>query len=275
VRRGPKGRKSRAAGAEREPGHVTDEPTKLGNARAPRRDRRLGCGFLGSCGPLSDGEAGDGPVPQLAATAAVTAAPPPGYRGCAEVSVREAYSTRFDEAVAFTVQAFRTQRRKGSEVPYLTHLFAVMALVGEHGGDEDQMIAALLHDYLEDIEGSSADHLERRFGPRVRSMVEQMSDTEVRPKPPWRARKETHLARLAVAPLDVRLVVAADKLHNCEAVRRDVLRLGDEAFGVFNGGKAGTLWYYREAAEVLGQGWSHPLLDRLREAVRELHVAAG
>src|SRR5512135_2411954 len=77
------------------------------------------------------------------------------------------YSERVDLALVFTAEAFRTHFRKGSGVPYLGHLLAVAALVADHGGDEDQIIAALLHDYLEDVEGSAESALEQRFGARV------------------------------------------------------------------------------------------------------------
>ena len=107
-----------------------------------------------------------------------------------------AYSDRFDRAVALAVEAFRPVRRKGSRVPYITHLMMVCAIVGEHGGSEDQMIAAVLHDYLEDIEGSSVALLEREFGPQVAEYVLALSDTTTRPKPPWRERKEAYLALL-------------------------------------------------------------------------------
>src|SRR5829696_6971427 len=95
------------------------------------------------------------------------------------------YSPRLDEAIALAVDAFRHETRKGTRVPYLAHLLQVMVLVAEHGGDEDQMIAAVLHDYLEDIDGASADSLRVRFGDRVTDLVVGLSDTTVRPKPPW------------------------------------------------------------------------------------------
>ena len=106
------------------------------------------------------------------------------------------YSNRFDDAAALAIDAFRHIKRKATGVPYVTHLMQVCVTVGEYGGDEDQMIAALLHDYLEDVEGSSADELEARFGRRVREMVLALSDTVVRPKPPWRERKEKYLVLL-------------------------------------------------------------------------------
>lgn len=86
------------------------------------------------------------------------------------------YSARLDRAIARATHAFRDVRRKGSGVPYLSHLLQVLVYVAEFGGDEDQMIAAVLHDYLEDIDGSSSAELEQGFGPRVAELVVGLSD---------------------------------------------------------------------------------------------------
>jgi len=162
--------------------------------------------------------------------------------------------------------------RKGSGVPYITHLFAVSALVGEFGGDEEQMAAALLHDWLEDIEGSSNQELERRFGARVARIVLACSDTTVRPKPPWKRRKLDHLAHLVHQPPAVRLVVACDKLHNARCLVREVATLHDAAFDCFNAPKNEVLWYYDAACTALATGWEHPAVDALRAVVDELRT---
>ncbi len=189
------------------------------------------------------------------------------------------YTSRFDDAAGFAIAAFREHTRKASNVPYITHLFAVCALVGEYGGDEDQMIAALLHDWLEDVPGASAATLEARFGGRVASMVEALSDSAAPPpggtKPEWRGRKEAYLAHLRVAPSEVRLISCADKLHNCQTIRADHARVGVEVFTRFTGKRDGTLWYYRAVHEALATGWQGPLLDRLKCEVDALHRDAG
>lgn len=187
----------------------------------------------------------------------------------------DAYSTRLDDAILLACQAFRPIHRKATAVPYLTHLLAVCALVGEHGGDEDQMVAAVLHDYLEDIEGSTREALADQFGERVASLVVGLSDHTVRPKPPWRERKEAYLAQLAAKPPDLKLISAADKLHNCRSIVRDHRAQGDAVFQRFRGRKAGTIWYYRQLVVELGKGWKHPLLDELAVAVRELEDLAA
>lgn len=184
------------------------------------------------------------------------------------------YSRRLDDALGLAADAFRTHVRKGSGVPYLTHLLSVMAIVGEHGGDEDQMIAAVLHDYLEDIDGARAEALEARFGPRVRRMVEALSDATSTPKPPWEDRKRGYLARLAEEPAEVKLISAADKLHNARSILRDLQQHGDRVWERFTASREQSLWYYRGVVEALAEGWSHALLEELRAVVEELHEAA-
>jgi (p)ppGpp synthase/HD superfamily hydrolase len=187
----------------------------------------------------------------------------------------EFYSKRLDDALALAADAFRSRRRKGTTIPYLSHLLAVMAIVAEHGGDEDQLIAAVLHDYLEDIEGASRDLLASRFGERVTSLVEGLSDSTGYPKPPWEERKRAYLVHLAGATPDLKLVSAADKLHNARSIRRDLKSGGPAVWKRFSASPTDTLWYYREVTRALGEGWAHPLLDELVDEVAALHAAAG
>lgn len=186
-----------------------------------------------------------------------------------------AYSDRFDAAVALAVNDFRSTVRKGTSVAYVTHLFAVTCLVGEYGGDEDQLIAAMLHDWLEDIEGADPEVLEARFGPRVRRLVEGLSDSVEHPKPPWRPRKEAYLAHLRGAPSDLKLISAADKLHNAQCIRRDFATVGTTVWSRFTAGREGTLWYYQQVAEALKNDWPHPLALRLSQEVTALQADAA
>lgn len=163
----------------------------------------------------------------------------------------------------------RAQTRKGSSVPYLSHLLAVSALVIEHGGDEDQAIAALLHDAMEDQDVTEAE-IAARFGPAVAAAVTGLSDAFGGPKGPWEARKRTHIAKLREAPVTLRLVSAADKLHNGRAMVRDLRLQGPALWRHFNASPAQTVWYYRAMLEALSEGWSHPILDELREVVDAL-----
>jgi GTP pyrophosphokinase len=183
----------------------------------------------------------------------------------------EATTARLTDALAFTAEAFRHKHRKGSGVPYLIHLLYVTALVGEAGGDEDQIIAALLHDYLEDIPAGTEAELAARFGSRVARLVVALSDTVVHPKPPWRERKIKYLGHLVTESAEVKLISAADKLHNCTSIVRDHQVMGDAIFERFNPDKKGTLWYYRSVVAALANNWSHWLLAELRVSVEELH----
>jgi (p)ppGpp synthase/HD superfamily hydrolase len=115
------------------------------------------------------------------------------------------------KALEFSTQLHAGQTRKGTAIPYVAHLLAVASLVLTHGGNEDEAIAALLHDAVED-QGGKRD----RFGKNVASIVDDCSDTDVEPKPPWKERKERYLAHLGSASPSAKLVAAADKLDNLE-----------------------------------------------------------
>ena len=131
-------------------------------------------------------------------------------------------SDRFNRALSLASSLHASQARKGGEVPYIAHLLAVCALVLEAGGDEDLAIAALLHDAVEDQGGESTLLIIRqRFGDRVADVVNGCTDTDETPKPPWKQRKQDYLDHLRGAPDDVRLVSAADKVHNARSILFD------------------------------------------------------
>lgn len=185
-------------------------------------------------------------------------------------------SARFEAALTFAARLHRDQVRKGTAIPYVSHLLAVASIVLEHGGDEDEAIAALLHDAIEDQGGAETrEKIRAQFGDRVVSIVDGCTDAEVMPKPPWRERKETFLASLAGAPDSVRLVAAADKLHNARAVLADYRRLGESLWGRFNSGKEGTLWYYRTAVEQLRRYGAPELAEELDRVISELERLAS
>src|SRR6266571_1946710 len=123
-----------------------------------------------------------------------------------------ALTSRFEEALTFATQLHAKQLRKGTTIPYVAHLLAVTALVLENGGDEDEAIAALLHDAIEDQGGAATrEAIRRRFGERVVAIVHGCTDTDVTPKPPWRARKEAYIEHLRHASPSERLVALAAK----------------------------------------------------------------
>lgn len=185
------------------------------------------------------------------------------------------YSERLDEALRFAAEQFRFRVRKGSGVPYVTHLLQVCCTVGEHGGDEDQMIAAVLHDYLEDIPGATREGLAERFGERVARLVVALSDSTTLPKPSWPERKERYIEHLRREPPELKLISVADKLHNANSIVRDQVRMGDEVFERFSAEKAQTLWYYRAVVGALADGWDHELVAELDALVDRMHALGG
>jgi len=185
-----------------------------------------------------------------------------------------AYSQRLIDAFTYAADLHADQTRKGTGVPYITHLMAVGALVGEHGGSEDQVIAALLHDAVEDQGGKrTLDAIRTRFGEPVAEYIAACSDTDVHPKPPWRERKEAFVVRTRTACPEAKLIIAADKLHNMRSLTVIIRREGHAVWERFRGGREGTAWYHRAMLEALGTAWRHPILDELDDALAVLHRA--
>jgi len=175
----------------------------------------------------------------------------------------------------FATRKHAGQTRKGTAVPYIAHLLSVAGLVLEAGGDEDLAIAALLHDVVEDCGGAPMlKQIRHRFGKRVAHVVDGCTDTDLDPKPPWRQRKEDYLKHLRTADADVRLVSAADKLHNARSVLADYREIGDPVWERFHGKRNGTLWYYRALLDEFRRGNANPLIPQLERVINELEAAA-
>lgn len=171
---------------------------------------------------------------------------------------------RFRDALDYALELHGDQQRKGSDTPYAAHLLAVASLVLEDGGDEEQAIAALLHDAPEDQGGlETLSAIRSRFGDQVADIVHGCTDTYENPKPPWRQRKETYLEHLGSASSEIRRVSLADKLHNARSILTDLLRSGEAVWERFNGGKDGTLWYYRSLLQVFRSRSDSPLVTEL------------
>jgi (p)ppGpp synthase/HD superfamily hydrolase len=186
------------------------------------------------------------------------------------------YGEKFGEALDYAVRVHRDQRRKGTQVPYVTHLLAVAAIVGENGGTEDEVVAALLHDAPEDQGGRERlEDIRERFGDEVAGIVAGCTDTYEDPKPPWRERKEAYVAHIGHAPEPVRLVSAADILHNARAILADLRVVGDEVWQRFTGGREGTLWYYRALVAAFRAAGSNAVVEELDRVVSELEHLAG
>jgi (p)ppGpp synthase/HD superfamily hydrolase len=158
---------------------------------------------------------------------------------------------RFTDAFAYAVRLHARQARKDTRISYLTHLMAVSSLVLEDGGDEDQAIAALLHDGPEDQGGQPVlDEIRKSFGDEVANLVDGLSDTLELKKPPWEHRKRDYLARLQVEPTSVLRVSLADKLHNLRAIAVDHANLGEALWKRFRAGRTRQEWYFTALLEV-------------------------
>jgi (p)ppGpp synthase/HD superfamily hydrolase len=184
------------------------------------------------------------------------------------------YGEKLEHALLYASRLHRNQVRKGTSTPYITHLLAVASIVGENGGTEDEVVAALLHDAPEDQGGEATlRDIRLRFGDEVAEIVDGCTDTYQDPKPPWRERKERYLAHLANAPDSVRLVSSADKLHNARSVLSDYRLVGEDLWTRFNGKKVGTLWYYRAIVDALPD--ENPIIEELDRVVTELEARSG
>ena len=186
-------------------------------------------------------------------------------------------SQKFVEALGFAAEVHLTQRRKGSDTPYLAHILAVAGIVMTYGRTEDEAIAALLHDAVEDRGGlPMLESIRIRFGETVAAIVDGCTDSYGEPKPPWRPRKEAYIARLRDprTSSSVRLVSAADKLHNAGSILQDYRQVGERLWSRFNGGREGTLWYYAAVLEALKPDTPAPLIQELEVAVRAIQLLA-
>ena len=165
-------------------------------------------------------------------------------------------------------------RRLGTEIPYMAHLLVVTGLVLEDGGSEDEAIAALLHDSVEDGGGRPLlSRIEREFGARVAMIVAACSDTlEADDQRPWRERKAAYLAHLPSVTDDAVLrVVLADKVHNARSIVRDYRAEGEPLWQRFtNKSAADQLWYYDELLTFFSARRPGPLVEDLQGAVDEL-----
>lgn len=177
---------------------------------------------------------------------------------------------RFAYACVYAAEVHAGQIRKGTGIPYVSHVLEVAALVIAQNGTEDEAIAALLHDAPEDAGGlDRLDDIRSRFGPKIAAIVDGCTDTYHSPKPPWRARKEAYLERIPGLSDSALLVSAADKVCNVRAVIDDYAVIGEALWDRFAGGRD-TLWYYRAAADAFLLTDRTRVVDKLDRLVREL-----
>lgn len=182
-------------------------------------------------------------------------------------------STRYLKALTYAHELHIDQKRKGTNIPYISHLMHVSAYVLEFGGDEDQAIAALLHDSIEDQgERTSFTIIRNIFGEEVERIVMACTDAETFPKPPWEERKRMYLNALEAKDNRVKLVVACDKLHNAQSIVRDVTLLGPQVWSRFNADKKKIHWYYAEIARNLHSLGDSPALALLKAEVDKMEL---
>jgi len=186
-------------------------------------------------------------------------------------------TTRFEEALRYALQLHGQQTRKKTGRPYIGHLMGVAAIVLQYGGDEDQAIAALLHDAPEDQGGRPVlEEIRRRFGARVAHIVDGCTDTYDDPKPEWRRRKQQYIDHVRTATPDVVLVSAADKVSNVREILMDYRAHGEAVWPRFKGGRDGSLWYYRTLVDAYrAAAGSLPIVEDLDREVAELERLAG
>ncbi len=196
-----------------------------------------------------------------------------------------AITQRFSAAVEYARRAHAGQTRKGTAIPYLYHLLGVASLVLEHGGDEDQAIAGLLHDVVEDCGAQHAELVRQQFGDAVAQIVADCTDGSAESKQSamtpeskradWLQRKRAYLAHLAEVDAYSLLVSGCDKLHNARAILNDIEgEAGLKVFQRFTAGLEGSLAYYASIAELLRRR-NAPMCATFEHVVERMHVLAG
>ena len=185
---------------------------------------------------------------------------------------------QFSKALVYAERKHHTQVRKGGDIPYVGHLLSVAGLVINDGGSEEQAIAALLHDAVEDAGGpATLEEILANFGEDVARIVEQCSDTDKEPKPPWRQRKQDYIDHLADVGADTLLVSVADKLDNARSMLRDYQEHGPQLWQRFTvKDPHDHLWYYGELLTAYRsrdcKSW---MVDELGRVVDELTRLVG
>lgn len=188
---------------------------------------------------------------------------------------------RFTAALVYAVELHREQRRKVTGVPYVAHLLSVAALVLEQGGCEDEAIAGLLHDAVEDQGGiPTKEAIRARFGDDVVAIINGCTEWDSLPKPPWKERKLNYLTRLKTASQAVQRVSLADKLHNLRSLLRERRVVGERLWESFGAGRSEMLWFYRElvplySAEGLGAEFAQAVVELEKPAELEVAEQAG
>jgi (p)ppGpp synthase/HD superfamily hydrolase len=180
---------------------------------------------------------------------------------------------RFAQGLAMAIEAHDQQYRKGTSIPYVSHPMAVASIALEYGADEDQAIAALLHDVVEDAGAIFIERIQSSFGDRVLNIVmgctDGIADNNGK-KAEWMQRKASYIEHLKNASDDVILVSGADKLHNARAIVSDIECIGELVFKRFSATKQQTLWYYQSLSQMFKLR-NAPMHQALTRAVEQMH----
>jgi (p)ppGpp synthase/HD superfamily hydrolase len=176
--------------------------------------------------------------------------------------------TRTETALRLALRAHATQTRKTDGSPYVVHPIMVAHLLTQQGASEDVVVAALLHDVLEDTE-VPRDEVLAVAGPVSLSIIEVVSENK---DLPWEERKEAYVRQVVASGESVWLVSVADKIHNAESLLDHIAVAGAEAWSVFNRGKESKLWFERLLHTELSKVWQHPLLDRYDSLIVDLEA---
>ncbi|HTI36129.1 MAG TPA: HD domain-containing protein [Vicinamibacterales bacterium] len=187
-----------------------------------------------------------------------------------------ALTTRFDDAFAYAHAAHSAQTRKNTGIPYIGHLMGVASIVLDDGGNEDEAIAALLHDAAEDAGGRARlEDIRQRFGDAVAAIVADCTDSWSQPKEPWAERKRRYVEHArTLAPASLR-VSAADKVHNTYAILRDLRNIGDEVWSRFTARPDDVLAYYQGLVRAYREAGGGRLVDELERIVRGIERELG
>lgn len=186
---------------------------------------------------------------------------------------------RFIDAVRYAAELHGDQTRKGTEIPYISHLLAVASFVLDDGGDEDEAIAALLHDAAEDKGGRPRlEDIRGRFGDKVAHVVEHCTDSWRQPKEPWKERKRAYAEHSKTLDAASLRVSAADKVHNAYTILRDLRTHGEEVWKRFNAAPDDIIAYYDSLVRsfrTAGGGAHLHLVDELERVIRGIKREMG
>ncbi|MEO1428355.1 MAG: HD domain-containing protein [Cyanobacteria bacterium J06633_8] len=180
-------------------------------------------------------------------------------------------TTKFEQALIYATQLHANQTRKVDKIPYISHLMSVSALILEAGGSEDEAIAGLLHDAIEDQGGKATrEQIRDKFGEQIVEIIDGCTESDITPKPPWKERKIQYIENIRNGSDSVKLVSLADKLHNARSLLIGYRNKGDKLWDYFSGSKEDKLWFYRELLVIYQQSYDNFMTVELERILREL-----